>query len=273
MESRDRSKVGYLLANGNDIVSLMTLRFVAFFLAMAMQLAGAADILMVADELPAMEVLAKQLKTRIGSTAEITTQDKMPTNLSVYPVVMVYIHRDIVEAAEKAFIEYAKGGGKLILLHHSISSGKRKNAMWFPFLNISLPTSDFAAGGYKYFDPATFQVVNLAPKHFITKNKVKYDEKVAFESAGFPSKEYPGFTLEDTEIYLNHVFTGPRTFLLGAKYVEKTSGRVYMQPTAGWYRRAEKGSVMYFMAGHKASDFDIPVYAQILANAVKFHVK
>jgi hypothetical protein len=225
-------------------------------LAMAAPLARAADILMVADELPAMGVLSNQLKTRIGSVAEIVTQDKMPADLSVYPVVMVYIHKDIDQAAEKAFIAYAKGGGKLILLHHSISSGKRKNQMWFPFLNISLPAE------YKYVDPATFQVVNLAPKHFITTNKVKYGETAIFES-----KEYPAFTLHDTEIYLNHVFTGPRTILLGVKYLD-----TYMQPTAGWYMPAEKGSVMYFMAGHNASDFDIPVYAQILANAVKFPV-
>ena len=60
---------------------------------------AATDVLMVADEIPAMEVLAKQLKTRIGKTSEITTQDKMPADLSVYPVVMVYIHQSIGEPA------------------------------------------------------------------------------------------------------------------------------------------------------------------------------
>jgi hypothetical protein len=257
-----------LLAKGNDIVSLMRFQCAVVLLGMMAPLAGAADILMVADELPAMGVLSKQLKTRIGATAEIVTQDKMPADLQVYPVVMVYIHKDIDEAAEKAFIAYAKGGGKLILLHHSISSGKRKNQMWFPFLNISLPTGEFAAGGYKYFDPATFQVVNVAPGHFITSNQVTYEEKTEFEGA-----ECPAFTLRDTEIYLNHVFDGPRTVLLGVKYVDAGSGREYMQRTGGWYRAAGKGSVMYFMAGHKAADFDVPVYAQILANAVKFPVK
>ncbi len=234
----------------------------------AMPMAAATDILMVADEIPAMEVLSKQLATRVGKTATITTQDKLPADLAVYPVVMVYIHKDIVAAAENAFIAYAKGGGKLILLHHSISSGKRKNESWFPFLNIALPTSDFAAGGYKYFDPANFAVVNLAPGKFITTHKVSYPEKVEFEAEGFAHGEYPGFSLDDTEIYLNHVFSGARTLLLGIKYVEKLSGRTYMQPTAGWTRPAGKGTVMYFMPGHKASDFDNPTYAQILANAV-----
>jgi hypothetical protein len=235
------------------------LRTALLLLSLAAPLAAATDILMVADELPAMDVLSKQLKTRIVSTTTITTQDKMPADLSVYPVVMVYIHKDIGEPAEQAFIDYAKNGGKLILLHHSISSGKRKNQFWFPFLNISLPTGDLASGGYKYFDPATFQVVNLAPQHFITTNKVTWPETAAYDG-----HECPAFTLTDTEIYLNHVFSGPRTTLLGAKY------ETYMQPTAGWYRPAGKGTVMYFMPGHKATDFDNPTYTQILANAVYF---
>src|ERR1700744_2600826 len=88
-------------------------------------LTAATDILMVADEIPAMEVLSKQLQTRIGVTSTITTQDKMPADLAQYKAVMVYIHKSIGEPAEMAFIAYAKGGGNLFLLHHSISSGKR----------------------------------------------------------------------------------------------------------------------------------------------------
>jgi hypothetical protein len=239
---------------------------IALLAAMAILPAMAAtDVLMVADEIPAMEVLAKQLKTRIGKTSEITTQDKMPADLSVYPVVMVYIHQSIGEPAEKALITYAKGGGKLFLLHHSISSGKRKNQEWFPFLNIELPDKPYAEGGYKYFDPADFDVVNLAPGNYITTHDVKFPTKAMYEG-----KERPAFAVSDTEVYLNHVFTGPRTTLLGIRYTDKTTGKVYEQPTAGWYRPAEKGMVFYFMVGHKASDWDIPVYAQIVANAVAF---
>jgi hypothetical protein len=219
--------------------------------------AWAADILMVADEIPAMETLAKQLKTRTGKTSEIVTQDKLPPSLSTYPVVMVYIHKSIGEPPEKAFIAYAKGGGKLFLLHHSISSGKRENKEWFPFLGISLPTTPYAEGGYKYFDPADFEVLNLAPRHYITTHKIKSTGNLLFEA-------------NDTEVYLNHVFSGPRTTLMGIKYTDKTTGKVYEQPTAGWYRPAEKGMVFYFMVGHKATDWDIPVYAQIVANAVTF---
>jgi hypothetical protein len=223
------------------------------------------DVLMVADELPAMEVLSKQLKTRIGVSSTITTQDKMPEDLSAYRAVMVYIHKSIGAPAEEAFIRYAQDGGKLFLLHHSISSGKRENKLWFPFLDISLPNKPYAEGGYKYFDPADFDVVNLAPGNFITTHDVTFPDKVMFEG-----KETPSFAVKETEVYLNHVFSGPRTTLLGIKYTDKTTGKVYEQPTAGWYRPAGKGMVFYFMVGHKASDYDNPVYAQILANAVTF---
>jgi hypothetical protein len=182
--------------------------------------------------------------------------------------VIVYIHRNIAEGPEHAFVEYAKNGGRLILLHHSISSGKRPNKEWFPFLNIELPNKPYAEGGYKYFDPVDFDVVNLAPGHFITTHGVTYPEKLQFEGA-----ECPAFPVAQTEVYLNHVFSGPRTTLLGIKFTDKATGKVYQQPTAGWYRPAGKGTVMYFMVGHNASDFDSPVYAQILANAVKFDLK
>ncbi len=245
----------------------MLFRTLALAVLVIAPLTAATDVLMVADEIPAMEVLSKQLQTRIGVTSTITTQDKMPADLAQYKAVMVYIHKSIAEPAEMAFIAYAKGGGKLFLLHHSISSGKRENKEWFPFLDISLPNKPYAEGGYKYFDPADFAVVNLAPGNYITTHEVKFPEKAAYEG-----KEVPSFSVKDTEVYLNHVFSGPRTTLLGIKYTDKTTGKVYEQPTAAWYRPADKGMVFYFMVGHKASDWDNPIYAQIVANAVHFAI-
>jgi hypothetical protein len=217
----------------------------------------AADALIVCDEKPAMEVLARQLQQRVHVTSEIITQDQLPAALTSYKSVIVYIHKDILEGPEKAFIEYAKGGGKLVLLHHSISSGKRKNKYWLPFLGIELPMTSFEQGGYKYFDPATFEVVNVAPNNPITTHSVVY-----------PTHDPDRFQLEGTEIYLNHILTGPRTLLLGLQYLETKSGKLYVQSIAGWYRPSERGEVYYFMPGHRAEDFENPVYAQIIANAI-----
>jgi hypothetical protein len=216
-----------------------------------------ADALIVCDEVPAMQVLARQLEQRVRVSSEITSQDRLPPSLSGYKAVIVYIHKDIAEGPEKAFIDYAKGGGKLVLLHHSISSGKRKNKDWLPFLGVELPTQPFDAGGYKYFDPASFEIVNRAPDSPITTRGVDY-----------PTHQPDRFELHDTEIYLNHVLTGERTILLGLQYLEPKSGKLYSQDSMGWYKPTEKGEVYYFMAGHRAEDFENPAYAQIICNAV-----
>src|SRR6185312_25516 len=123
---------------------------------------AAKPVLMIADEIPQMKVLSLQLQKRAGVSPEIVTQDEMPAPLSKYRSVLVYIHKDIHDSTEKALIDYATGGGKLILLHHSISSGKRRNHDWLPFLGVSLPMGGAARGGYYYVDPAEWDVVNLA---------------------------------------------------------------------------------------------------------------
>jgi len=227
--------------------------------------AFAADVLIVADEIPAMEVLAKRLQSGAGAVSTIVKQDAIPADVSHYGALIVYIHKDIGEPAEKVFIQYAKSGGKLILLHHSISSGKRKNQFWLPFVGVSLPMGDVSTGGYKYYEPATIEVVNLAPDHYITKHAVTYLEKVVYKDG----RSLPGFTLTGSEVYLNHVHTTPKTRLLGLKFTDP-AGKVYMQDTAGWIEKAEKGTVTYFMAGHAVSDFENPVYSQIVTNAVSF---
>jgi len=223
----------------------------------------AEDILIVADEIPAMEVLAKQFQSRAGLTSKIVLQTDMPDSLNAFKTVLFYIHKDINEGPEHAFLDYLKGGGKLMLVHHSISSGKRKNKDWLPAFEITLPTGKFDEGGYAYFDPATFDVVNLAPGNFVTTHGVAYTKRVTYED-----KQLDAFTAPDTEIYLNHQFDGPRTPLLGLKWTDPKSGRSYTQGTVGWQKKVGKGNVYYFMVGHKAGDFDIPAYAQILTNAL-----
>jgi hypothetical protein len=231
-------------------------------LALALPLGAAGRILIVADEFPAMELLAAKIKAATGAESTIVAQTDIPADFASYPVLIVYIHKNIGEPAELKFIEFAKQGGNLILLHHSISSGKRQNKQWFPFLGIELPTTPFEQGGYKYYEGIRLEVVNLAAGHPVTTNKVVYDRKVQFEG-----KPYPGFELDDTEVYLNHRLTTPKTELLGLKFADAKTGKLFEQRTAGWFERAGKGSVFYFMAGHSKADFENPAYSQIVINA------
>lgn len=230
---------------------------------------GAENVLIVADEFPAMQTLAARLQAGAGVASDLVRQEVIPAGIQRRPAVIVYIHQGIGEPAETAFIDYARAGGKLILLHHSISSGKRPNRYWFPFLGIQLPQGDISQGGYQYYEDIEMEFVNLAPQHYVTTRQVPYDRQVLYRSSdsGGPEKPYPGFELRDTEVYLNHVFASPKHVLLGVKTRDPKTGKLYMQDRAGWYERAGKGWVFYFMAGHSAKDFDHPAYGQIVVNA------
>ncbi len=228
----------------------------------------AQDVLIVADEIPAMEVLAKALYVQENLTAKIVTQTDMPATLTNFRAVIVYIHKDLDSIPEKAFISYARNGGKLLCLHHSISSAKRKNKAWFPFLGIDLPKKDVAEGGYKYMGDVTMAVVNLAPRHFITTHKIQYASTIAYTQEGRKKEtQLPGFVLSNTEVFLNHQLLSSRTLLLGVK-VTDTAGNVWMQDRSAWCMPVGKGWLFYSQPGHAISDFQNPVYARILANAV-----
>ena len=233
---------------------------------------AAGEVLIVADEFPAMEVLAKALKSDEGIASRIVKQTELPPRLEAFSAVLVYIHLNLEAAAEKAFIAYANGGGKLIVLHHSISSGKRANKDWFPFLGVSLPQGDVSQGGYKWIEGVSLELVNRAPSHFITTNKVTYEEQTLYPLGGPAGdlKSVPAFTLQETEVYLNHGLTGPRTLLLALKYRDQKSGQTCTQDTAGWYKPAGKGWVFYFMPGHSVREFQHPAFVRILINAVVF---
>ncbi len=244
-----------------------------FAITMIMTLAvgtRAEGVLIVADEIPAMEVLAKALKDQEGVNAEIVTQDEMPESLTRYDAVIVYIHMELKAGPEKAFIDYTKAGGKLICLHHSISSMKRANENWFSFLNIELPKKEAGDGAYQYVGNISMEIINLAPNHFITKNKIGYRNKIPYiRETDKKEKTFPGFALENTEGFLNHKLIGARTVLLGYKFKDK-EGRLWMQDRAAWCMPVEKGWVFYSQPGHAISDFEDPIYARIIINAVIF---
>lgn len=231
--------------------------------------AASGQVLIVADEIPAMEVLAKALKDQEGINSTIVEQTQMPASLTGYQAVIVYIHKDLLAGPEKAFIDYTRNGGKLLVLHHSISSAKRANEHWFKFLELDLLRKDVNEGGYKWQGEVEMQVVNLAPRHFITTHQIRYDQKFPYKREGAgKQKSLPGFALPDTEVYLNHVYHTPRTILMGFSYTDKTTGKVWMQDRSAWCMPAGKGWLFYAQPGHTAQDFAHPVYARILANAV-----
>ncbi len=231
---------------------------------------AAQPVLIVADEIPAMEVLAAKLRAAEGIESKIVLEKDMPQDLSRFRAVVVYIHKDMEKPAEKSFMAYANAGGRLILLHHSISSAKRKNQFWTPFTGVTLPYGELSEGGYSWASPVTIQMINLAPGHFITTHKVEYKEKIPYASPdlGGGTKQYAGFTLSESEIYLNQVLSKPATLLFGVKYKDAKTGITYMQDRGGWLRRSGKGWLLYLMPGHSVKEFEDTCFSRIAINAV-----
>ncbi len=233
-------------------------------------MASAQGVLIVCDEFHAMQVVASQIESDDKVQTRIIGQTEIPADVSTYRAVLVYLHGELSPAAEHKLMQYANDGGDLILLHHTISSRKRENKDWFNFLHIELPNKPFADGGYAYFDPVTYQVVNLAPGNSLMR-RVTFSERVAFtDPASGGERMLPGTSFPDTEVYLNHVLVGERTLLLGMKYTDAKTGKVYMQNTAGWMLPTGKGNVFYFMMGHRFEDFQNAVYRRLLSNAVEY---
>jgi hypothetical protein len=150
-----------------------------------------------------------------------------------------------------------------------VSSLKRKNEGWFPFLGLDLPQKDVSQGGYKYVGGIDMEVVNLAPRHFITTHKIDYDAKIAYTNEKGKERNLPGFVLRNTEGFLNHNLHGPRTVLLGYRFKDE-NGKLWMQDRAAWCKPVGKGWLFYSQPGHAVSDFESPVYTRIIINAVLF---
>jgi hypothetical protein len=233
-------------------------------------LVARAEVLFVADEFLAMEVVAKRLQAEENIRSRIVAQADLPKDLRPFTAVVVYIHKELSPVAEHAFIGYANQGGRLVLLHHSISSGKRSNRDWFPFLGIRLPEGRLEQGGYKWIEGVTVHETDLTPNWIMT-NRVTYPQTEVYSitpGEHAATATLPSFTLTGTEVYLNHVLQGPHTLLMGLRYDDAKTGKTWRQPTSGWFRPTGKGWVIYFMPGHTAQDFENAVYGRIVLNAI-----
>ncbi len=227
--------------------------------------------------MPQMEVLAKFLRDKGKLSVTITDQSSFPEGLSSYDAVIVFIHRDLYENTENKIIDYTRKGGKLICLHHSISSKKAQNKFYFDFLGVRLDKGPIEKGGYKWTE-SSWSLVNLNSKHFITKNEVNWNEKVNYTPSDHPSskKEYPCITLKhDSEVFINHKFTDGRekVVLCGIVYHDTQSNKTYMQDRGAWIKNQGKGTIIYFMPGHIASDYENRNISQMILNAVKWPAK
>ncbi|MEW6235389.1 MAG: ThuA domain-containing protein [Candidatus Omnitrophota bacterium] len=248
--------------------TLIILTLFGFFHANAI---GAEKIAIIADEWPQMDLLAEKLLGQAGYEIDKFVQEKCPADLSGYYAAFSFIHGNMSAKAADALMKFARNGGRLIVLHHGISSKKRNTPGWLPFLGIYLAPNDDKAAPYSWTEDVDYLLVNLQPHHYISSHNVKYDKTVSYQSSDFPSQsiDAPALEIPDSEVYFNHQFIDGRekTVLFGFLYEDK-NGIKTMQDRGGWYKPVEKGWVFYFKPGHSVKDIENPNYFQIIWNCL-----
>jgi murein DD-endopeptidase MepM/ murein hydrolase activator NlpD len=237
-----------------------------------------------AEELPRLSARLEQEGydlTRVPQTewAQGKTVASLVDELKQYDTALVYIHHVMKENVEQALIEYAEGGGRLLVLHHAIASSKMKNPDWLDFLGIALYPRDHAEYPWHVSGAIPHTMVNLAPEHYITTHDVDYERTVSYRS---PDREdlrgeLPAFDLENTEIFHHQRFTdGNEKVILFGYLMEETpedskkKNMPSMEDTSGWYKETGKGLVFYLQPGHATSDFLNPNFSQIILNCLRW---
>ncbi len=222
---------------------------------------------------PQMDVLQKFLRSRAYDVQQLA-QEEFPEAMTRKraTAVIVYVHKPFLKSVEKQLIEYCLAGGRVIALHHAIASAKMQNERWLPFTGIRLSKEPDARYPWTVLHNGRFTMVNLNPQHFITSNKIHYDEQVRYLSSDAPSDSttLPGFTFEDTELLMNQMFVDGRrkTVLFGYKFTNTSDGKVYMADRAGWLLKKGEGYLFYFVAGHNVSDFENESFCQVILNCL-----
>jgi hypothetical protein len=231
-------------------------------------------VLIIQDERPQMDVLAKFLTDKGKMPVTIVEQKSLPKLTSKFKAVIVFIHGQLHEQTERAIIDYTKAGGRLICLHHSISSRKAENKFYFDFLGMQLNKGAMEEGGYAW-KASSWTLVNLNTKHYITNHNIEWKEQVTYTSSDQPSVErtYPAINLkDDSEVFISHRFIDGRekTVLCGLIYTDRTTGKTYMQDRGVWIKKQGKGTIVYLMPGHCVSDYQNANIAQMIMNAVNW---
>ena len=231
-------------------------------------------VLIIQDERPQMDVLAKFLTEKGKLPVKIVDQQSLPKPLSGYKAVIVFIHRQLDEQTERAIIDYTNDDGRLVCLHHSISSRKAENKFYFDFLGVQLNKGSIEDGGYAW-KASSWTLVNLNTKHYITNHNIEWEKQVTYASSDQPAveKSYPCIELkDDSEVFINHRFTDGRekTVLCGLIYTDKATGKTYMQDRGAWIKESGKGTIVYLMPGHCESDYRNENIARMVMNAVNW---
>jgi len=192
---------------------------------------------------------------------------------------LMYVHGVLDEAVGERLIGFTREGGRLVILHHGIASAKNKSPYWMQFVGMEILPKNAPEYPWAVLSGVEFEMVNLAPGHPITTERVTYPGSTNYvRSEPRPQtneQKLAAFVVSNTEAYLNQRFLPGyrRTWLFGMKCKDPVGGAVYMQDTGGWVMRAGKGWVCYLQPGHFGRDFEVPQMRQILLNCLSWKAR
>lgn len=229
-------------------------------------------VLIVCDERVQMEALAGFLRDPGQCRVEIVDQESFPATTDAFEAIIDFVHKPFSDRVETALMEYVQGGGRLVSLHHSISSSKRLNKHWLDFCGMTLPTGPREQGGWFVVGNTTVTLVNLRPGHYVTSHKVEYPGTASYRSSEVlrADRILPALPFPRSEVFLGQQITDMRQkeMLFGLKCFDPTASRTIMVDRGGWMQRKGRGWHFYFQVGHATGDFQNPAYGTILLNAL-----
>jgi len=229
----------------------------------------------VGDEPVPMQALKRVLESG-GHQVTLFEQKEFASSGGQKPAaILMYVHGELEESVGKRLIAFTREGGRLLILHHGIASAKINSPYWMEFVGIEILPRNAPEYPWATLDGVDFEMVNLAPGHPITTQRVTYAGTTPYSRSESPqSKEQhlSSFVVPNTEAYLNQRFRPghQQTLLFGMKCKDPVGGAVYMQDTGGWLMRAGRGWVFYLQPGHFGRDFEVPQLRQVLLNCLSW---
>ncbi len=252
--------------------------FALFWLSLSGSARGAV-LHVVGDEPVPMQALKRVLESG-GHQVTLFEQKEFASAGAQKPAaILMYVHGLLEEAVGKRLIAFTREGGRLLILHHGIASAKNRSPYWMEFVGMEILPKNAPEYPWAVLDGVGFEMVNLAPGHPVTTQRVSYPVTTSYvRSEPQPQateQNLSSFVVPNTEAYLNQRFLPghQRTLLFGMKCKDPIGGAFYMQDTGGWVMRAGKGWVFYLQPGHFGRDFEVPQLRQVLLNCLSWKAR
>lgn len=265
--------------------AILTIAAIALFSLSASRAdpAPAGRVLLVHDgNLVAAPPLLEFLRDHGQLEIVVADQAHLPSDWTPFRAVLGYVHNRLTDEAERKIIDYTKGGGRFVAVHHMISSWKTDNHFFLDFMGVQLDKPKASRNpvlpgeGYGWCNQGSVGVkvtlVNLNPAHYIVSHNVQWPDRIHYQSSDSltVAGDYPAIVVPKSEVYVNIKFTDGRekTVLTGLSYTDPRNGAFFQQDRIGWVKRSGAGMIVYLQSGHFPEEFRNPNIAQMVLNAI-----